>query len=96
MFLGRKYSTFFSHRSWKCVGGARTATKSDTSTTNNQTLKKPHFFFTQDQLKTSRGSEGDSAIHIAARKGDNDLVKLFIEAGTRVDTQNVRMLQTIK
>ena len=26
---------------------------------------------------------------MAARKGDNDLVKLFIESGTRVDTQNV-------
>ena len=31
---------------------------------------------------------GDCAIHLAARKGDNDLVKLFIEAGTKVDTQN--------
>ena len=29
------------------------------------------------------------ALHLAARKGDNDLVKLFIESGTRVDTQNV-------
>ena len=43
----------------------------------------------QEQLKAEKGNEGDSAIHIAARKGDNDLVKLFIEAGTRVDTQNV-------
>ena len=43
----------------------------------------------QEQLKSAKGNEGDSAIHIAARKGDNDLVKLFIEAGTRVDTQNV-------
>ena len=43
----------------------------------------------QEQLKSAKGKEGDSAIHIAARKGDNDLVKLFIEAGTRVDTQNV-------
>ena len=43
----------------------------------------------QEQLKTGKGSVGDNAIHLAARKGDNDLVKLFIEAGTKVDTQNV-------
>ena len=30
---------------------------------------------------------------MAARKGDNDLVKLFIEAGTKVDTQNVSKLK---
>ena len=40
-------------------------------------------------MKTGKGSVGDNAIHLAARKGDNDLVKLFIEAGTKVDTQNV-------
>lgn len=44
---------------------------------------------TQEQLKTGKGPLGDSAIHLAARKGDNDLVKLFIESGTKVDTQNV-------
>ena len=44
---------------------------------------------TQDQMKTGKGSVGDCAIHLAARKGDNDLVKLFIESGTKVDTQNV-------
>ena len=43
---------------------------------------------TQEQLKTGKGEVGDCAIHLAARKGDNDLVKLFIEAGTKVDTQN--------
>ena len=43
----------------------------------------------QEQLKTGKGTVGDCAIHLAARKGDNDLVKLFIEAGTKVDTQNV-------
>ena len=32
------------------------------------------------------------ALHLAARKGDNDLVKLFIESGTRVDTQNVGLV----
>ena len=47
----------------------------------------------QEQLKSAKGKEGDSAIHIAARKGDNDLVKLFIEAGSRVDTQNVIFLE---
>ena len=36
---------------------------------------------------------GDCAIHLAARRGDNDLVKLFIEAGTKVDTQNVSKLE---
>ena len=47
----------------------------------------------KEQLKSAKGKEGDSAIHIAARKGDNDLVKVFIEAGTRVDTQNVIFLE---
>ena len=47
---------------------------------------------TQDQLKTGKGAVGDCAIHLAARKGDNDLVKLFIESGTKVDTQNVSQL----
>ena len=46
-------------------------------------------YFLQEQLKSGKGSVGDNAIHLAARKGDNDLVKLFIEAGTKVDTQNV-------
>ena len=43
----------------------------------------------QEQLKAGKGPEEDQALHLAARKGDNDLVKLFIESGTRVDTQNV-------
>ena len=35
------------------------------------------------------------ALHLAARKGDNDLVKLFIESGTRVDTQNVSKIWSL-
>ena len=32
----------------------------------------------------------DTALHLAARRKDNELVKLFIEAGAGVDAQNVR------
>jgi ankyrin repeat protein len=31
----------------------------------------------------------DSVLHLAARRKDNDLVKLFIEAGAGVDVKNV-------
>jgi hypothetical protein len=32
----------------------------------------------------------DTVLHLAARRKDNDLVKLFIEAGAGVDVKNVR------
>ena len=37
----------------------------------------------------------DTALHLAARKRDNDMVKLFIETGAVVDSQNVRRIQCI-
>jgi ankyrin repeat protein len=43
----------------------------------------------QEQLVASKGPAEDTALHLAARKGDNDLVKFFIEAGAKVDAQNV-------
>ncbi len=46
-------------------------------------------FFFQEQLVASKGPAEDTALHLAARKGDNDLVKFFIEAGAKVDAQNV-------
>jgi hypothetical protein len=46
-------------------------------------------FIFQEQLVASKGPAEDTALHLAARKGDNDLVKFFIEAGAKVDAQNV-------
>jgi ankyrin repeat protein len=46
----------------------------------------------QEQLVASKGPAEDTALHLAARKGDNDLVKFFIEAGAKVDAQNVSIL----
>ncbi len=48
-----------------------------------------NMFFFQEQLVASKGPAEDTALHLAARKGDNDLVKFFIEAGAKVDAQNV-------
>ena len=31
----------------------------------------------------------DTALHLAARRKDNDMVKMFIEAGATVDAKNV-------
>ncbi|XP_023333094.1 serine/threonine-protein phosphatase 6 regulatory ankyrin repeat subunit C [Eurytemora carolleeae] len=44
--------------------------------------------YTQEQLKTPKGDSLDYAVHLAARKGDNDLIKTFIEMGAEVDIQN--------
>jgi ankyrin repeat protein len=46
-------------------------------------------FIFQEQLVASKGPAEDTALHLAARKGDNDLVKFFIEAGAKVDAQTV-------
>ena len=46
----------------------------------------------QEQLKTPKGDSLDYAVHLAARKGDNDLIKTFIEMGAEVDIQNVSSL----
>ena len=46
---------------------------------------------TEAQLKYTKPPLKDTALHLAARKRDNDLVKLFIEAGAVVDSQNVRI-----
>ena len=44
---------------------------------------------TEAQLKYTKPPLKDLVLHLAARKRDNDLVKLFIEAGAVVDGQNV-------
>ena len=43
----------------------------------------------QEQIKYVREPLKDTALHLAGRKKDNDLVKLFIEAGAVVDGKNV-------
>ena len=47
---------------------------------------------TEAQLKYTKAPLKDTALHLAARKRDNDLVKLFIETGAVVDSQNVSFL----
>ena len=41
-------------------------------------------------MKYTKPPLKDSVLHLAARRKDNDLVKLFIEAGAGVDVKNVR------
>jgi len=57
----------------------------------NFTLSDSHATVTwlQEQLVAAKGPEEDTALHLAARRGDNDLIKFFIEAGAKVDAQNV-------
>ena len=44
---------------------------------------------TEDQVKYTKPPLKDTALHLAARRKDNDMVKLFIEAGAGVDIRNV-------
>ena len=48
---------------------------------------------TEAQLKYTKPPLKDTALHLAARKRDNDLVKLFIETGAFVDSQNVSVVE---
>ena len=52
-------------------------------------LNLKNYFGFKEQLSQQKGDEKDSGLHLAARKGDNDLVKAFIEFGAEVDAQNV-------
>ena len=45
---------------------------------------------TEAQVKYTKPPLKDTALHLASRRKDNELVKLFIEAGAGVDVQNVR------
>ena len=45
---------------------------------------------TEAQVKYTKPPLKDTGLHLAARRKDNDMVKLFIEAGAGVDVQNVR------
>ena len=47
---------------------------------------------TEAQVKYTKPPLKDTALHLASRRKDNELVKLFIEAGAGVDVQNVRIL----
>ncbi len=44
---------------------------------------------TQAQIKYLKEPSKDTALHLAGRKRDNDMVKMFIEAGSVVDGKNV-------
>lgn len=51
---------------------------------------------TETQIKYTKEPLRDTVLHLAARKKDNDLVKLFIEAGAGVDVKNVTEKSFIK
>lgn len=44
---------------------------------------------TAEQLKATT-MNGDTALHLAARKRDLDMVRILVDYGTSVDIQNVR------
>ncbi len=46
---------------------------------------------TEAQVKFTKPPLKDTCLHLAARRRDNDLVKLFIEAGAAVDAKNVSL-----
>ncbi len=50
---------------------------------------------TETQIKYTKPPLRDTVLHLAARKKDNDLVKLFIEAGAGVDVKNVTKISGI-
>ena len=45
---------------------------------------------TEAQIKYVKKPLNDTALHLAGRRKDNDMVKMFIEAGATVDARNVR------
>ncbi|XP_063968080.1 serine/threonine-protein phosphatase 6 regulatory ankyrin repeat subunit B-like isoform X1 [Lytechinus pictus] len=44
--------------------------------------------FKEDQLKHSRDEDGDTVLHLACRKKDLDIIRLFVDNGSPVDIQN--------
>ena len=46
---------------------------------------------TEAQIKYVKDPLRDSVLHLAARRRDNELMKLFIEAGATVDSPNVSL-----
>ena len=44
---------------------------------------------TESQIKYVKEPTKNSVLHLAARRRDNELMKLFIEAGAAVDLPNV-------
>ncbi|KAG8227343.1 hypothetical protein J437_LFUL003332 [Ladona fulva] len=44
---------------------------------------------TQEQLKTVTEKKGDSALHLAARRKDVEMLRILVDYGTNVDIQNV-------
>ena len=51
----------------------------------NELLRKE----TEAQVCYINNSTNDSALHIAAREQDNDMVKLLLQLGAGIDVQNV-------
>lgn len=45
-----------------------------------------------DQIKAVNYEHGDSALHLAARKCNTEAIRLLVENGASVNTQNVRTL----
>jgi hypothetical protein len=45
---------------------------------------------TGDQIRYQKEPDKDTPLHLAGRRKDNDMLKMFIEAGATVDAKNVR------
>lgn len=50
----------------------------------------------QEQIKYVKEPLQDTVLHLAARRKDNDMVKMFIDAGATVDTKNVSKRESSK
>ena len=47
---------------------------------------------TEDQINFTNNPLKDTALHLAAREQDNDMLKLFMKLGAGIDVQNVILL----
>ena len=46
----------------------------------------------EDQINFTNNPLKDTALHLAAREQDNDMLKLFMKLGAGIDVQNVILL----
>jgi ankyrin repeat protein len=49
---------------------------------------------TEEQINFTNNPLKDTALHLAAREQDNDMMKLFMKLGAGIDVQNVILLNT--
>lgn len=49
----------------------------------------------KEQLKMKTATEGDTAMHIATRHKNGEMLRLFLNSGGNVDAQNVSTVKTV-